>query len=58
MANYVCMYVEKLPSFLMSKIHRFFFEFLGEIRLLFRRVINGIKKKKQYFVNNICSNTA
>ena len=34
---------EIMPTFTIGKIHKFLFEFLSEIFLLFRRVINGIK---------------
>ena len=33
---------EILPSFKMDKIYSFFFDFLSEIYLLFRRVINDV----------------
>ena len=35
---------EIFPFFTMGKMYSFFFEFLSEICLLFRRVMNGIKK--------------
>ena len=35
---------ELLPSFTMGKIHKFFFEFLVEIFLVFWRVKNDIRK--------------
>ena len=37
-----------LPSLTMGKIHRFFFEFLCELYLLLRRVINAIKSTRVF----------